>query len=167
VQIPAEVAQGSTDATPVIGAEVRGQGHQLKAFGTQHGQRRWMGPLLWSHEKSQLLVDRGLCAEVVVAAIGQLIRTDGQGIKSVHPALPTASYTCLNGFIHLLDMKRLIRAIVFAVVGYLLCAVVSYGLVLQFSPRQDRALEAAMTSVFFYGPVGSAFAFAIGLLKPL
>jgi hypothetical protein len=52
------------------------------------------------------------------------------------------------------------------VVGYLLCAVVSYGLVLQFSPRHDRALEAAMTSVFFYGPVGSALAFAIGVLLP-
>jgi hypothetical protein len=37
MQIPAEVAQGITDAAPVIGAEVRGQGHQLKTFGTQLG----------------------------------------------------------------------------------------------------------------------------------
>jgi hypothetical protein len=63
-------------------------------------------------------------------------------------------------------MKRLIRGIAFAVVGYLLCAVVSYGLVLQFSPRHDRALEAAMTSVFFYGPVGGVLSFASGLLLP-
>jgi len=63
-------------------------------------------------------------------------------------------------------MKRLIRGLAFAVLGYLLCAVVSYGLVLQFSLRHDRALEAAMTSVFFYGPVGSALAFAVGVLLP-
>jgi hypothetical protein len=37
MQIPAQVAQGITDAAPVIGAEVRGQGHQLKTFGTQLG----------------------------------------------------------------------------------------------------------------------------------
>jgi hypothetical protein len=37
MQISAEVAQGITDAAPVIGAEVRGQGHQLKTFGTQLG----------------------------------------------------------------------------------------------------------------------------------
>jgi hypothetical protein len=65
------------------------------------------------------------------------------------------------------SMKRLIRGIVLAVVGYLLCAVVGYGLVLQFSPRHDRALEASMTSVFFYGPVGSALSFAIGVLLPM
>lgn len=34
------------------------------------------------------------------------------------------------------------------------------------SPCHDRALEAAMTSVFIYGPVGSALAFAIGVLLP-
>lgn len=37
MQIPAEVAQGITDATSVIGAEVRSQGHQLKTYGTQLG----------------------------------------------------------------------------------------------------------------------------------
>jgi len=63
-------------------------------------------------------------------------------------------------------MTRLIRGIVLAVVGFLLFAAVSYSVVLQFSPRHDRALEAAMTSVFFYGPVGAAISFAIGVLLP-
>ncbi|MCP9848312.1 hypothetical protein [Cyanobium sp. Morenito 9A2] len=53
----------------------------------------------------------------------------------------------------------------FALAGFLLCAVISYGLVRQFSPRQDRELEAAMTSVFFYGPVGAALGFVAGLLR--
>jgi hypothetical protein len=37
VEIAAEVTQGITDATPVIGAEIGCQGHQLKTFGTQLG----------------------------------------------------------------------------------------------------------------------------------
>ncbi|WP_255104676.1 MULTISPECIES: hypothetical protein [unclassified Synechococcus] len=41
---------------------------------------------------------------------------------------------------------------------------ISLVLVAQYSPRHDRELEAAMTSVFFYGPVGAGLAFLVGLL---
>ncbi|MCP9833921.1 MULTISPECIES: hypothetical protein [unclassified Cyanobium] len=53
---------------------------------------------------------------------------------------------------------------IFAICGFLLCAVISYILVLHYSPRHDRELEAAMTSFFFFGPVGAGVAFAVGLL---
>jgi hypothetical protein len=35
MQISAEVPQGITDASPVIGSEIRGEGHGRQAFGTQ------------------------------------------------------------------------------------------------------------------------------------
>jgi hypothetical protein len=61
-------------------------------------------------------------------------------------------------------MKRLGRGLLGAFVGFVLSTVISLVLVAQYSPRQDRELEAAMTSVFFYGPVGAGLAFLVGLL---
>lgn len=62
-------------------------------------------------------------------------------------------------------MRRLGRAVLFAICGFLLCTAISYILVLHFSPRHDRELEAAMTSLFFYGPVGAGVALALGLWR--
>ncbi len=62
-------------------------------------------------------------------------------------------------------MGRLGRAVIFAISGFLICAVISYVLVLHFSPRNDRELEAAMTSFFCFGPVRAGVAFALGLLR--
>ncbi len=49
--------------------------------------------------------------------------------------------------------------------GYLVVAVLSYFAILQFSPNgHDRELEAAMTSVFFLGPIGAVLSFILGLI---
>ncbi len=61
-------------------------------------------------------------------------------------------------------MKRLGRGLLGALVGFVLSTVISLVLVAQYSPRYDRELEAAMTSVFFYGPVGAGLAFLVGVL---
>jgi hypothetical protein len=51
-------------------------------------------------------------------------------------------------------------------IGFLVCTALSYVLVLQFSPNpRDRELEAAMTSVFFFGPFGGFAAAVIGFLR--
>jgi hypothetical protein len=63
-------------------------------------------------------------------------------------------------------MKRFGIGLLFAIGGYLIVAAASYFLVLQFSAnRHDRELEAAMTSVFFYGPIGAVLAFIWGLVR--
>ncbi|MCP9800141.1 hypothetical protein [Synechococcus sp. RedBA-s] len=61
-------------------------------------------------------------------------------------------------------MKRLGRGLLGALVGFVLSTLISYVLVAQYSPRHDRELEAAMTSIFFFGPAGAGLAFLVGLL---
>jgi hypothetical protein len=62
-------------------------------------------------------------------------------------------------------MKRFGIGVLCGIAGYLLVAVASYFLVLQFSANvHDRELEAAMTSAFFFGPVGGVIAFIAGVL---
>lgn len=62
-------------------------------------------------------------------------------------------------------MKRLFWGLLFGIGGYLATAVAGYFLVLRFSPNlHDRAVEAAMTSVFFYGPIGGIVAFVVGVI---
>lgn len=61
-------------------------------------------------------------------------------------------------------MKRIGIGLLCGIGGYFIVAAASYFLVLQFSHnRHDRDVEAAMTSVFFYGPVGAVVAFALGI----
>jgi hypothetical protein len=62
-------------------------------------------------------------------------------------------------------MKRLGRGLLGALVGFVLSTVISFVLVSHFSPRHDREMEAAMTSFFFYGPVGACLAFLAGLAR--
>ena len=46
--------------------------------------------------------------------------------------------------------------VLFAVAAFLIAAFASYFLILEFSPNvHDRSLEAAMSSAFFYGPIGA------------
>ncbi len=62
-------------------------------------------------------------------------------------------------------MKRFGIGVLCAIGGFLVVAVASYFLVLEFSSnRHDRELEAAMTSVLFYGPVGAVLAFIAGII---
>jgi hypothetical protein len=63
-------------------------------------------------------------------------------------------------------MRRFGIGLLWAIVGYFAVACASYFLVLQFSPNtHDRSVEAAMTSVFFYGPVGAVVAFVVGFIR--
>jgi len=63
-------------------------------------------------------------------------------------------------------MRRLVFGLLFGIGGYLVSAVASYFLVLHFSSNvHDRNVEAAMTSVFFYGPAGGIFAFVVGIIR--
>jgi hypothetical protein len=62
-------------------------------------------------------------------------------------------------------LRRLGVGLLFAVVAFILSAVASYFLVLEYSSNMhDRSVEAAMTSVFFYGPVGAVFGFVAGAI---
>jgi lipid-A-disaccharide synthase-like uncharacterized protein len=61
--------------------------------------------------------------------------------------------------------SRVGRAILWTFIGYVGIAFVSYWLVLWLSTNADRELEAAMTSVFFFGPVGGIVGLIAGLLR--
>jgi len=63
-------------------------------------------------------------------------------------------------------MKRFGLALLFAVGGYAVAAIAGYFLIRQFSPNvHDRAVEAAMTSVFVVGPIGAIVGFVVGLVR--
>jgi ABC-type branched-subunit amino acid transport system permease subunit len=63
-------------------------------------------------------------------------------------------------------VKRFAMGMVYGVGGYVVAAVASYFAVLQFSSNvHDRSVEAAMTSAFFYGPVGAVLAFLAGWIR--
>jgi hypothetical protein len=63
-------------------------------------------------------------------------------------------------------MKRFGIALLFAMVGYLIAAVASYFLVGMLSSNtHDRSVEAAMTSVFFFGPIGALVAFVAAFIR--
>ena len=56
-------------------------------------------------------------------------------------------------------MKQLGIALLYAIGGYLITAFAAYFLVAWLSPNvRDRSVEAAMTSVFFFGPIGAVVA---------
>ncbi len=62
-------------------------------------------------------------------------------------------------------MKRFGIGILFGIGGYLIAAVTSYFLVEMLSGNtHDRDVEAAMTSVFFIGPMGGIAAFIAGMV---
>jgi hypothetical protein len=62
-------------------------------------------------------------------------------------------------------LRRLGFGWLFAAVGFILVAIASYFLVLELSSNvHDRSVEAAMTSVFFYGPIGADIGFAMGAI---
>ena len=63
-------------------------------------------------------------------------------------------------------MRRFGIALLYAVIGYVIAAIAAYLLVGWLSPNQhDRSIEAAMTSVFFFGPVGAVLAFIVGFIR--
>jgi cytochrome bd-type quinol oxidase subunit 2 len=63
-------------------------------------------------------------------------------------------------------MKRFFIAIFLAIVGYLVAAAASYFLIDLFSSNvHDRAVEAAMTSAFVFGPLGAIAAFIVAFIR--
>jgi len=63
-------------------------------------------------------------------------------------------------------LKRFGIGLLYGAVGYFLVAIASYFLIQEFSSNQhDRSVEAAMTSVFFFGPIGGIIAFIIGVIR--
>jgi hypothetical protein len=63
-------------------------------------------------------------------------------------------------------MKRLGFGLLCAICGYVLAAFAGYYLIGWLSSNtHDRAVEAAMTSVFVIGPVGAVLALVAGMLR--
>ncbi len=61
--------------------------------------------------------------------------------------------------------RRLGFGILFALVAFIVAAVAGYFLVSAFSSNvHDRSVEAAMTSVFFFGPVAGVLGFIGGFI---
>jgi hypothetical protein len=63
-------------------------------------------------------------------------------------------------------MKRAAVVMLCAVGGYLCFAIAGYALInLLSSNMHDRSVEAAMTSVFVLGPVGSLIGIVVGVVR--
>jgi hypothetical protein len=63
-------------------------------------------------------------------------------------------------------VRRFGFGLLFGIVGYIIAAVASYVLMLQFSSNtHDRSVEAGMTSAFFFGPIGALIAFVVGVIR--
>jgi Na+/proline symporter len=62
-------------------------------------------------------------------------------------------------------MKRFGIGLLFAIGGYFVGAFAGYWLIEWFSSNvHDRSLEAAMSSIFAWGPFGAALAFVVGFI---
>jgi hypothetical protein len=63
-------------------------------------------------------------------------------------------------------MPKFVQVLLFAVLGFVLAAVAGYFLILWLSSnRHDRAVEAAMTSAFVFGPLGAVLAAVIAYFR--
>jgi len=63
-------------------------------------------------------------------------------------------------------MPRFLLVLLFAVAGYVVVAAVGYFLIARLSSNQhDRAVEAAMTSIFILGPLGAVVAGVIAWVR--
>jgi len=63
-------------------------------------------------------------------------------------------------------MRRLGIGVLYAIVGYVVIAIAGYFLTdLLSSNAHDRAVEAAMTSAFVWGPLGALVAFSVGFVR--
>ncbi|MDQ6827998.1 MAG: hypothetical protein M3081_03935 [Gemmatimonadota bacterium] len=62
--------------------------------------------------------------------------------------------------------RRLGFGLLFGIIGFLIAAIASYFLVQRFSSNaHDRSLEASMTSVFFFGPIGRLIGLIAGIVR--
>jgi hypothetical protein len=62
-------------------------------------------------------------------------------------------------------LRRLGFGLLFALAGLVLAAIASYFLIMALSSNvHDRSVEAAMTSAFFFGPIGAVVGFIAGAI---
>jgi accessory gene regulator protein AgrB len=62
-------------------------------------------------------------------------------------------------------MKNFGIALLAGIIGYAITAALSYYLIGKLSSNgHDRGVEASMTSIFVYGPIGFILAFIVGYL---
>ena len=62
-------------------------------------------------------------------------------------------------------LRRLGFGLLFAPAGLILSAIASYFLIMALSSNvHDRSVEAAMTSAFFFGPIGAGIGFIVGAI---
>ena len=62
-------------------------------------------------------------------------------------------------------LRRLGFGLLFALAGLVLAAIASYFLIMALSSNvHDRSVEAAMTSAFFFGPIGAVIGFVVGAI---
>ena len=62
-------------------------------------------------------------------------------------------------------LRRLGLGLLFALAGLILAAIASYFLIMALSSNvHDRSVEAAMTSAFFFGPIGAVIGFIAGAI---
>ena len=63
-------------------------------------------------------------------------------------------------------MRRFAISLLCGIGGYAIVAIVSYVLIdLISSNAHDRAMEAAMTSIFVFGPLGAVTAFVVAFVR--
>ena len=63
-------------------------------------------------------------------------------------------------------MKRFGIALAYAVLGYVVLALLGYGLILKLTTNaHDPELEAAMTAAFVAGPLGAVIGFIVGFIR--
>jgi hypothetical protein len=62
-------------------------------------------------------------------------------------------------------LRRLGFGLLFALAGLVLATIASYFLIMALSSNvHDRSVEAAMTSAFFFGPIGAVVGFIAGAI---
>lgn len=62
-------------------------------------------------------------------------------------------------------MKNFGIALLIGIVGYFILAFLSYFLIGKFSSNgHDRGVEASMTSIFVFGPIGFIISFIVGYI---
>lgn len=85
-----------------------------------------------------------------------------------HRLLTPAHYTLVRRLAFKnknIAMKNFGIALLTGIVGYVILAALSYYLIGRLSSNgHDRGVEASMTSIFVYGPIGFVISFIIGYL---
>ena len=108
---------------------------------------------------------RGAAAQRAFTAMMKLVKLDISALARIRQPVTIATRRAL-AICPEIDDEAIRHRLLFAIAGYVVVAFASYFLAGRFSSNtHDRSVEAAMTSVFFFGPVGAVVAFLFGLLS--